>query len=243
MRIIGYKKKGLNKYLITTDERSFILYDDIIVKHNLLLKKNIDDDLLEIILKENEEYEGYYVALKYIKSRIRSKKEILELLKENQYDPKYIDLIIKRLEKEGYVNDDVFCKAYINDKILLTNSGPLKIEKNLYNLGIEEEMIEKYIAVFDQETIDKKIEHYLEVNAKTNTKSNYIFKNKMISNLINLGYSKEDVNKHLNVLDINDEENYKKEYKKEYKKLSVKYSGAELDSRLKQKMYQKGYRY
>ena len=41
MKILKYKKGKRNEYQILTDEKEYTLYDDIIIKHELLLKKEI----------------------------------------------------------------------------------------------------------------------------------------------------------------------------------------------------------
>ncbi len=41
MKILKYKKGKKNEYKILTDEKEYTLYDDIIIKHELLLKKRL----------------------------------------------------------------------------------------------------------------------------------------------------------------------------------------------------------
>ena len=77
---------------------------------------------------------------------------------------------------------------------------------------------------------------------KVNKKSKLMLKNKIIVNLINLGYSKEDIDCCINVVSlVDDSSNYEKVKEKLYLKLSKKYSGYELEKRVKMKLYQLGY--
>ena len=47
MRILKYKKISSGKYQITLDDnRELKLYEDVILKYELLLKKDISDDML-----------------------------------------------------------------------------------------------------------------------------------------------------------------------------------------------------
>ena len=41
MRITKYQKSKKNTYLVTIDNNDYLLFDDIIVKYTLLLKKEI----------------------------------------------------------------------------------------------------------------------------------------------------------------------------------------------------------
>ena len=72
MKIIKYKKgtKGLYKVELE-DGRVLSLYEDVILKFDSLLKKEIMDSDLDSINKYNLECDVYYVALNNIKSRFK----------------------------------------------------------------------------------------------------------------------------------------------------------------------------
>ena len=85
MKILKYKKGNRGKYHVYLDDgRCLILYEDVILKYNLLLSKNIDESDLEEINNINFEYDVYYVALNSIKSRFRSVYELELLLKRKE---------------------------------------------------------------------------------------------------------------------------------------------------------------
>ena len=85
MKIMKYKKAKQNTYIITIDMKDYTLYDDIIIKYELLLKKNIKEEMLNTILKENKALESYYVALMYLAKSERCKSEIEAYLKKKGY--------------------------------------------------------------------------------------------------------------------------------------------------------------
>ena len=72
--------------------------------------------------------------------------------------------------------------------------------------------------------------------------SEYTFKNKMLLNLLNLGYLKEDIMSYLDNISFDDTSLKEKEYVKLKLKYSKKYSGYELEQVIKRKLYEKGYR-
>ena len=77
---------------------------------------------------------------------------------------------------------------------------------------------------------------------KSNKKSKYVLKNKIITNLINLGYEKEDINICLeNIQEIDESSNKEREKTKLYNKLKRKYTGEELERKVREKLYQLGY--
>ena len=69
MKIIKYTKKSANKYnILLENQESISLYSDLILKYNLLILKEIDNNTLEAIKKDNLKLELYYKTLKYLKS-------------------------------------------------------------------------------------------------------------------------------------------------------------------------------
>lgn len=246
MKIISYNKQKNGMYKIKFENNfSIILHEDLILKYNLLLNKYIDDEKLEELYEENKTYEVYNIALKYINVKLRSVYELRKYLDKKKYSTLLIDNTISILKKQGYLNDEVYVNAYINDQINLTLNGPFKVKKSLLDVNIELDLIDKYIPKFSQELIDFRINKLINkyLNSKTN-KSAYALKQKIIINLVNMGYSKEDIVNNLENIQIVDNADIrKKEYDKIYNKLSKKYSGSELEYRVRQKMYQKGFNY
>ena len=55
MKIIKYKKLPGNKYKITLDNNDIILYEDIIIKNMILLKKEIKENELKQYLDERKD--------------------------------------------------------------------------------------------------------------------------------------------------------------------------------------------
>ena len=83
MRINKFKKVGKNKYKIFLDTTELTLYEDIILKYDLLLKKDISLESIDKLIDENSYYDAYNMALNYIEIKLRNRKEIVEYLKKN----------------------------------------------------------------------------------------------------------------------------------------------------------------
>ena len=243
MKIEKYIKDKQNKYKVVIDSEEFILYDDVIIKYNLLLKKEIDATTFKEILDLNDELTSYYDSIKYINKKLRSKKEVEEYLKKKGISNKVIDSTIKRLISTNYLNDNIYFKAYINDQINLTNNGPRKILKNLINLGFDENIINEKLDEIDSNIWLEKISKYIEKKISVNHKSSSnMLKMKIVNDLVNLGYDKENITSLLNNYEINDEDVLVKEYYKIKKTLEKKYCGKELNQKIKEKLYRKGFK-
>lgn len=242
MKIQGYKYLGNSKYKVIINYEEYTLYEDIILKYDLLIKDVNEKDLAKF-LEENKRFEAYYVALKYIKTKLRTRKEIEEYLSKKDYNDFDIDYAVARLEQEKYIDERVYAKSYILDAINLKNIGPNKIVMELTNLGIDKNIVLDELSIFTNYIEEEKVYKYIEKSIKNNhNKSSYILKNKIKQNLINLGYNPNIINKYLNEYNIDDNEIYQKELEKVRSKLSRKYTGKELEYKIKQNMYRKGFK-
>ena len=241
MKIKKYIKTSSSKYkIILEDDTSLILYEDVILKFNLLLTKEIQD--LEEIIKYNDKFALYDKALSYISKKQRCESEIRKYLSRYTESLDDINNIVKKLYENNFLNPKLYIKSYINDKIYLTLEGPNKIKNDLLNLGMNLEEIEDELIVFTKELIEERIKKYITKNIKSNKKSLYQFKNKMLLNLINLGYYRNDILKYLDNINIDEDNLKEKEIVKLRKKYERKYSGYELEMVIKRKLYERGYR-
>lgn len=243
MKVDKYKYLGNSKYKVNINNNDYILYEDIILKYNLLIKEDVKKEELSKYINENKKYDAYYIALKYIKTKLRTKKEIRDYLCKKDYEDLCIDYAIARLENEKYLDERLYIKSYIQDAINLKNIGPNNIMINLVNLGCNKDIVFEELSVFNEDIINEKISKYIDKSIKTNhNKSNYVLKNKIKQNLINLGYNLDQINIVLNDYDIDDSMIYQKELDNIKKKLSKKYEGKQLEYKIKEYMYRKGFR-
>ena len=243
MHIEKYTKLKNGQYKLNLDDgTNVLLHENLILKYNLLIHKNVTKEKLDELLEENTTYIAYSLGLDYLKIKMRSKKEVREYLVKKELKDELIDNVINILTNQGYLNDETYCKAFINDRINLSNDGPYKIRENLIKLGIKEDIINKNIIIFNSELELERIQKLIDKQIKTNhNKSEYALKRKIVDNLTTLGYTKSVVIKEIETIKISDNDIKEKEYQKIYDKLSKKYSGKELEYKIKQKMYQKGF--
>ncbi len=140
----------------------------------------IDNTLLNKILKENDNANIYNKCVKYISVRLRSKKEIIDYLKKLNID-NTAD-IVDKLTKNNLINDEVFTKAFIKDKINFTSYGPYRIRQELNKYNIDNEIIDKYINdIYVIKQILKAYEFFRTKNVKVElviiNEENYSYEN------------------------------------------------------------------
>lgn len=242
MEIKNIKKLKSGKYEITLESNEKIVtYDEVILKNNLLFKKNISLEEIDDINNLNEFYDVYHKTIKYISKKMRSLKEIKEYLKKFNLSIKEEEEIIKKLENSSLINDNMYLKTYISDKIYLSNDGPYKIKNELIKNGIKEFLIDEELEKIDREDFVNKLHKLINKKIKSSKTSRYNTKQKIYLELTNLGYSKDMIDECYN--DNRDEESFlEKDFNKIYKDVSRKESDVnKLYLKIKQKLYQKGY--
>src|SRR5574344_65295 len=245
MKIIKYTKEKNNLYKLYLDNHEIVeLYDEVILKNNLLLTKEIKDDELTKLIQENNYFLAYFDALKYLNKRMHAVKETSKYLAK-KYSLDIVNVTIKKLEQDNYLNDENYVRAYINDQLNLSNKGYYKILKELNNLEIDEELIKAYLDKIKSNIWEERLNILIKKKIKSNHQYSIIkLKDKITYDLVNLGYQKEMVIGILSNYDLNENADIlNKKYNVLYNKLSKKYQGKELDLHLITKLISEGFNY
>lgn len=193
MRIDRYERISKDKYRLFLDNGEVLdLYEDVILEDDLLYNKNIDSVKYDNINNDNVIAEFYHNCLSYIKSRLRSEKEIRNYLIKKKASDEQINKVVNKLKKNNIINDDYFCKCFIHDKMMFSMQGEYKIILELRNAGIDENIIQNNYNLFDKEIMREKINKLIEKYLKSDKKNNgFKLKNKIYTNLMNQGFSKD----------------------------------------------------
>lgn len=242
MQINKIIKMKDNKYKIYIDGEAIITYDNVILENDLLYKKSIDNNTFKKILNETAYYEIYNKTIKHILKKRRSEKEIKKYLNAYELNDDKVNKIIQKLKELNLINDKEYCKAYINDKLYLSKSGINKIRIELLEQDIPYEVIEEELKNVDTSILSNRLEKLIIKKINSNKKySNNLLKQKILNEMINLGYDKNSI---IEIIENNlnkDNNILNKELEKIYNKLKIKYSGSELKNKVRQKLIQKGF--
>lgn len=244
MKITKITKKKNNQYqILLSDNTSLSFYDDTIIHFNLLAKKEFSEEELKNIIKYNNDSSAYYKALAYIKSKLRTKKEVITKLKGLGYSDDIIAKTVQKLTTQKYLNDELYITSYIADQVNLTLKGPKKIAYELTKLGFKEDLIYSYLNKYDNAIWQDKINKVIAKKIKSNHNlSPKLLITKIKNDLLNLGYESELVSKLVNNIDYAEDNTIlAKEIKKAYRKYSKKYQDIELEFKIKNYLYSKGF--
>lgn len=243
MKIEEIKKQKNGKYKITFESGELLnTYDDVILNNGLLFHKDVDSLLFNKLNEETKYYDVYNKTIKYIEKKLRSKKEVEVFLDKNQIEINDKKKIIDKLESINLINDKLFANAYFQDRINLSSDGPYKIINELKKNNISDDIILSVEEKIDNAGIYEKLSKLVLKKIRSNrNKSNYMLKQKIIIDMINLGYEKSMIIDIINENIDNNNSVIQNEYKKLFNKLSKKYDDEELNRMIKNKLIQKGF--
>lgn len=224
------------------NDMEFQFYEDVILEHQLLMKKEITEKDLQSIQEANLAYDVYYQALKSLKSRFKSVYEMKLWLLKKEYPEDLINQAIQKLKSQGYLNDELYAKSYLNEQLVTTSNGPYKIRRGLLEKKISEDIIDEVLENYGEEEQRSKINKIIEKKMKANhNKGGVVLRQKISLDLKNMGYEISLINEGLSKFDFSQDASIvKKEYEKLYRKYSKKYQGVELETMIKRKLYEKG---
>ena len=239
IKITKFEKLKNNKYKVVGDQE-LVLYDNTIIKFNLLQTKLIDN--LDKVLEYDKATEVYYEIVKLINRKLRTVHEIEKILKEKEISNEYSEAIINKLIDSKLLDDEKYVSSYIHDVLKLKNTGPRKIEVDLLALGIKDYLIKEYLFTIDDEIWEQRISKMIEKKLKSNhTKTGLNLKVSIATFIVHEGYTKEMVMKVANRYDYTCLEAIEKDYKKIFNKYKDKYDKDKLNDIIKNKMCMKGY--
>lgn len=246
MKINKFKKVGKNKYKIIFDNIDLTLYEDVILKYDLLIKKDVDLDLIDKIIEENKYEDAFESSVSYIEIKMRNKKEIIDYLRKKEFNESHINYAVNKLNKLNLLNEKRYIEAYINDKVNLTLDGPYKIRKALLDYDLSENDIDNYLNTFSSDIWESKLNKI--INKKKSlmkNKSYTMFINKLKLDLYNMGYDKYMIDNMLMNIEYSSNaidkeiEKAKKKFKNDKNKiisslLRKGYNYEEINSKLKE---------
>ena len=195
MRIEKYELTKKNIYNVYLSNGEVLeLNGKVITDNELLIKKDIDNELYDKLKRDNTICILVDTSVKYIDRRLRSINELRDYLKNKEEDTIIIEEVIDKLIDYKYLDDDRFTKAFIKDKLNFTNWGDYKIKNELKRIGVNEEIIYNNMTSIDDNIFYERINKIIDKDISINKKYSGIkLKNKIYNHLLTLGYSKEKV--------------------------------------------------
>ena len=251
---IEQQKKNPQRYSLYIDGSFSLGIDErVLVNLGLYKGQRLDQNLINQIRQEEGESKLYNKTLNYISYRMRSLKEVRDYLdkqsKEMDLTEEKKEEIVRSLQKAGYINDDQFAVAYMNDAAGLNHKGPRLIHQELIRKGLEEASIqgalETYLQSDQEENAGKLLKKFLRTKSNLPVKQ---AKRKAYQHLYQKGYESDLINRLINQASFEtqadqEESLLDRQGQKIYQKRQLKYSGYQLKQKLFEGLAGKGFNF
>ncbi|MGA9041989.1 MAG: regulatory protein RecX [Terriglobales bacterium] len=152
----------------------------------------------------------YEYAVGALSRRMRSVAELKRLLRprveaETEYGKTLVELVIRRLKDQGYLNDARYAAMYTSYRKENEKFGRMRVITDLKTKGVHGEVIEKAVAsVYDDVSDEKQAREYLRrkrlQKPKDKKQTARIFRN-----LMRAGFGAKTIFKILKTWDVDDE--------------------------------------
>src|SRR5574344_73613 len=136
MKIEKFVKQKNSKYKLVGTP--LVLYDETILKYELMTKKVINESLVKEIVSYDAAIKTYLDLKKKIKAKLKTEDEVIKILNKTDLSKEYQNKILDKLKDLNLINDDIYADAYINSVVALKLDGPRKITADLLKLGIHD---------------------------------------------------------------------------------------------------------
>ena len=218
---ISQQIKRHDRYSVYVDRKyEFSLHEQQLTELSLKTNQEVSDDQLSEYKNDSLFGKAYERTLKYVFMRPRSKKEILDYLARSYMYPKpkvyinksgdrvvkkqvvdklatqnIIDRVIERLQSRGYVNDEVFAKAWFESRQFTKKPSRRKIQQELQQKGIDQEIIATLLQNYESTETDN-LRYLIDKKRKI---SRYQDDAKLVPYLVRQGFSYSDIKRELSI--------------------------------------------
>ncbi|MBP5647389.1 MAG: RecX family transcriptional regulator [Bacteroidaceae bacterium] len=100
------------------------------------------------------ENEGFERAYRYCTAAEHCRSEVKAMLERHKTDVVSICHILDQLEKEKFIDEKRYARAFVHDKLLFSRWGRIRISYALRQKRIPEDVIEEAISSIDQDEYD-----------------------------------------------------------------------------------------
>lgn len=121
---------------------------EVAVKYRLKAGMQIEKSALDEIQLETEKAVALEKALTHISATMKTEKQLKDFLVKKGYTDAVINYVLEKLLSYGYVDDEAYCRAYINS---VSGKGKRAIEAELYKRGAKKSAIEDAVKDLEED--------------------------------------------------------------------------------------------
>jgi regulatory protein len=190
MKITAIKQqvKQKDRYSIFVDGKyAFSLSESALLEAHLNNGQELNEQELKELKQQSADDKVLGLALRYVAIRLRSEWEIRSYLDRKKVSPALADVILNKLSDYGYVNDQKFAEAWVNNRRLLRPTSKRKLQQELRAKRVASDVIEQVLAE------DEADEHDVLRELVAKKRARYPDRLKFMQYLARQGFGYEDI--------------------------------------------------
>lgn len=138
--------KRPERYSIFVDGKySFSFGESALLEQGLRIGQELSEQEVHELKKRSSDDKIYNAAIRYIAMRQRSEWEITSYLERKSAEPALQTQILNKLSDYGYVDDEKFAAAWVENRRLLRPISKRKLQQELKVKRVSNEVIEKVL--------------------------------------------------------------------------------------------------
>jgi regulatory protein len=145
-RVSRKDEKNVSVYF--DNDEKLILSEDVFYQSGLRKGDEVSNDRFSLFVEQNIIYYIKQRALSFLSRRFHSERELLIKLKNKSYDEKLIKTVLTDLTDKGFIDDRVFTKHFVEEKLNKKRWGKNKIKAALFSKGVSGSIIDETLLNF-----------------------------------------------------------------------------------------------
>ncbi len=147
---LRFQKKNADRVNIYLDGQ-FALGVPALAAAALKPGQHLSDEAIIRLKAQDEEQRAYERALRFLARRPRSTAEVRQNLRKHDTPDLVSDIVIERLLKVGYLDEEAFARFWVSDRERFKPKGRIALRYELRQKGVADSIIDKALEAVDSE--------------------------------------------------------------------------------------------
>lgn len=144
---IKQQEKRRDRYSVFVDGKySFSLSENALLDSKIASGRELTKEELDDFKRLSADDKLYGNALRYAAMRLRSEWELREYLRHKEASPEAADIVIQKLTRIGFINDESFAQAWVDNRRALKPSSKRKMQQELKAKRVSDDIIQRVLS-------------------------------------------------------------------------------------------------
>lgn len=144
-------KRRKERVVYVDGEKAFSLTEETYLRFGLTVGQTIAQAELQDMMLTDGVARAREQALRLLNYRMRTRKELEQRLRRNEWSHEVIECVMERLEKAGFIDDRQYARLWVDERLRLKPVGLNMLRRELKRKGIDAETVEATLKAYDDQ--------------------------------------------------------------------------------------------